>query len=91
MPHWKAGRWKSTIWRPRLKELRGEQRELSQRMDEALDEVNETRHEPLDAAALEKYVADLQSLLGSASFLECKAFLASFVRRVEFDQAAGQD
>ena len=71
---------------PRLKELRGEQRELSQKMDEALDEVNETRHEPLDAAALEKYVADLQSLLGSASFQESKAFLASFVRRVEFDK-----
>ena len=55
-------------------------------MEEALDEVNETRHAPLDAAALEKYVEDLQSLLGSASFLERKAFLASFVRRVEFDK-----
>ena len=71
---------------PRLKELRAEQRELSQRMDEALDEMNQTRHEPLDAVAMGKYVADLQSLLRSASFLECKSFLGSFVRRVEFDR-----
>ncbi len=55
-------------------------------MDEALDEVNQTRHEPLDAVAMEKYVADLQSLLRNASFMECKTFRASFVRKVEFDK-----
>ena len=71
---------------PRLKELRAEQRELSENMDEARDDVNQVGHEPLDAVAMEKYVADLQNLLQSASFMECKAFLASFVRRVEFDK-----
>ena len=71
---------------PRLKELRAEQRELSENMDEARDDMNQAGHEPLDAVAMENYVADLQSLLRSASFLECKAFLASFVRRVEFDK-----
>ena len=71
---------------PRLKELRAEQRELSENMDEARDDVSQVGHEPLDVVAMENYVADLQSLLQSASFMECKAFLGSFVRRVEFDK-----
>ena len=55
-------------------------------MDEARDDMSHAGREPLDAVAMGKYVADLQSLLQSASFTECKAFLASFVRRVEFDK-----
>ncbi len=71
---------------PRLKELRAEQRELREKTDEALDDINQAGHEPLDVVAMEKYVAELQGLLQSATFQESKAFLASFVRRVEFDK-----
>ena len=71
---------------PRLKELRAEQQELSGKMNEALDEINQVGHGPLDVGAMEKYVAELQSLMQSATFEENKAFLASFVRRVEFDK-----
>ena len=71
---------------PRLKELRAEQRELSEKTDEALDDMNQAGHVPLDVVAMDKYVAELQSLLQSATFQESKAFLASFVRRVEFDK-----
>ena len=71
---------------PRLKELRAEQRELREKMDEALDDINQAGHEHLDVVAMEKYVAELQDLLQSATFQESKTFLASFVRRVEFDK-----
>ena len=71
---------------PRLKELRAEQRELNEKRNETLDEMNLEGHKPIDSVAMEKYVTDLRILLQSASFLECKAFLASFVRRLEYDR-----
>ena len=71
---------------PRLKELRAQQREMSGKIDEALDDMNQVGHRPLDVAAMEKHLADLQNLLQSATFQESKTFLASFVRRVEFDK-----
>ena len=71
---------------PRLKELRAEHRELGERMDEALNDLAQAGHEPIDPVVMEEYVADLQNLLRSASLMECKAFLASFVRRVEYDR-----
>ena len=48
--------------------------------------MNQAGHAPLDVVAMDKYVAELQGLLQSATFQESKAFLASFVRRVEFDK-----
>ena len=57
---------------PRLKELRAEQRELNEKRDEALDDMNQADHAPFDAIQMEHYVQDLRSLLHSASFLESK-------------------
>ena len=71
---------------PRLKELRAQQRDLSSRKDEVLEHNSLMGYQPLDAAAMVKTVSDLQDLLGNASFLESKAFLASFVRTVEYDR-----
>ena len=71
---------------PRLKELRAEQRELNEKRDEALDDMNQADHAPFDAIQMEHYVQDLRSLLHSASFLESKTFLGTFIRRIDFDK-----
>ena len=71
---------------PRLKELRAEQRELNEKRDEALDDMNQADQTPLDAILMEHYVQDLRTLLQSASFLESKTFIGTFIRRVDFDK-----
>ena len=70
---------------PRLRELRAEQRDLNEKRDEALDKMNQAADTPLDSLAIEHYVEDLRNLLQSASFLQCKAFLGAFIRRIEFN------
>ena len=71
---------------PRLKELRPRQRELSGKKDEALDEMNQTGDTLFDPLAMEDYLGDLRRVLQSASFLECKTFLGSFIRRIDFNK-----
>ena len=71
---------------PWLKELRAEQRELNEKRDEALDDMNQADQAPFDAIQMEHYVQDLRSLLHSASFLESKTFLGTFIRRIDFDK-----
>ena len=71
---------------PRLKQLRAEQRELIEKRDEALGDVNQAGQMPFDAIKMEQCVQDLRSLLQSASFLECKTFLGTFIRRIDFDR-----
>ena len=70
---------------PRLKELRAQQRELQEKRDELLNKMNNETAQVVDLEAIKGYVSDLKKLLGSASFLEQKAFLRSFVKRVEFN------
>jgi site-specific DNA recombinase len=70
---------------PLLKELRVQQRELQERRDELLDKMNSESTHVLDLKATQEYTLDLKNLLKSASFLEQKAFLRSFVKRMEFD------
>ena len=69
---------------PRIKELREQQRALERKQDEILDAMNGRDSQEVDLATVQRYVADLKELLGSASFLERKAFLRSFVEKVEF-------
>ena len=71
---------------PRLRQLRAEQRELNVKMDQALDETNQAADKPFDSLVMEHYVEDLRRLLQSSSFLECKTFLAAFIRRIEFNR-----
>ena len=70
---------------PRLKELRAQQRELQEKRDELLDKMNNETAQVVDLKVIKGYVSDLKGLLESASFLERKAFLRSFVKRVEFN------
>ncbi len=71
---------------PRLKELREQQRDLNERKEEAKEQNSLHGIRALDPSAIEKTASDLQDLLSSASFLESKSFLSSFVRTVEFDR-----
>ena len=71
---------------PRLKELRARQREIDEKKDEALDEMNQTDGSVFDPLAMNHYLEDLQTILQSASFLQCKTFLGSFIRRVDFSK-----
>ena len=71
---------------PRLKELRARQRELDEKKDEALDEMNQRGDSLLDPMAMAHYLGDLRRILESASFLECKTFLGTFIRRIDFNR-----
>ena len=71
---------------PRLKELRARQRELDGKKDEALDEMNKTEDSLFDPLEMVHYLGDLRRILQSASFLECKTFLGSFIRRIDFNK-----
>ena len=70
---------------PRIKELRTQQRELQDKRDKLLGRMNNEVGQVVDLRVIHAYVTDLQELLGSASFLEQKTFLRSFVNRVEFN------
>ena len=71
---------------PRLKELRARQRELDEKKDEALDEMNQRGDSPLNPAAFRCHLRDLKGILQSTSFLERKTFIGSFIRRIDFNR-----
>ncbi len=71
---------------PRLKELRARQRELDAKKDEALDEMNQRGDSLPDPIAFRHHLGELKELLQSASFLERKTFLGSFIRRIDFNK-----
>ena len=71
---------------PQLKELRARQRELDVKKNEALDEMNQAGDSLFDPLAMDYYLLDLQRILQSVSFLECKTFLGSFIRRIDFNK-----
>ena len=71
---------------PRLKELRARQRELDVKKNEALDEINQAGDILFDPLAMEHCLGDLRRILQSASFLERKIFLGSFIRRIDFSR-----
>ena len=71
---------------PRLKELRARQRELDEKKDEALDEMNQRDDSLPDAMAFRHHLGELKEILQSASFLERKSLLGSFIRRIDFNR-----
>ena len=75
-----------TYCKDRRQALRAEQRELNEKRDEALDDMNQGGQTPFDTILMEHYVHDLGTLLQSASFLESKTFIGTFIRRIDFDK-----
>ena len=70
---------------PRIKEHRIQQRELEEKRDELLEKMNKDTPKVMNLNAIQQYVSSLKALLGSASFLEQKAFLRTFIKRVELN------
>ena len=70
---------------PRIKELRVRQDELSKArlLVEAEKVTRVVKH--VDAEIVKAYARDLECLLGEADVLESKAFLRSFIKRIEID------
>jgi site-specific DNA recombinase len=70
---------------PRIKGLRVRQDELSKvrSLVEAEETTRVVKH--VDARIVKGYARDLRSLLGEANIIESKAFLRSFIERVEID------
>jgi site-specific DNA recombinase len=70
---------------PRIKDLRTRQDELRKAglLAEAEKITRVVRH--VDAEMVKAYANDLQSLLGEVNILESKAFLRSFIKRIEID------
>jgi site-specific DNA recombinase len=70
---------------PRIKEIRSQQDELGKTrlLLEAEKATRVVKH--VDVETVKAYARDLQRLLGEADFLESKAFLRSFVKRIEID------
>ena len=48
--------------------------------------MNQRGDSLLDPMAIARYLGDLRRILQSASFLECKTFLGSFIRRIDFNR-----
>jgi site-specific DNA recombinase len=70
---------------PRIKNLRARQDELSKArlLAEAEKITRVVKH--VDAEIVKGYARDLECLLGEAEVLESKAFLRSFIKRIEID------
>ncbi|MFC1910535.1 recombinase family protein [Chloroflexota bacterium] len=70
---------------PRIKELRAQQDDLSKtRLQLEAEKITQgVKH--IDAALVKSYVNDMKDLLGGAAIVESKAFIRSFVKRIEID------
>jgi site-specific DNA recombinase len=70
---------------PRIRELRAEQIKLQGAKEEALVELEDTEPKELETEQVLHYVKDLKALLSKGTFMEQKAFLRSFVKRIDFE------
>ena len=68
---------------PRITALVAKKAELKGAREEAVQALQGKRFDIEDIQAMRDYVADLRGLLSSASILEQKAFLKSFVKRID--------
>lgn len=69
---------------PRIKELRIEQEKLQRVKDEILAEGEADKPYLLNAKQILEYVKDLKELLVEGTFTEQKAFLRSFIKRIDY-------
>ena len=70
---------------PRIRELRSEQTRLQRARDEALSELEDTEPKELGTERVLDYVRDFKALLSKGTFVEQKAFLRSFIKRIDFE------
>jgi hypothetical protein len=72
---------------PRIKELRTRQDELSSTRLQLEAEAITSGVNEVDLVTVKAYAEDLRSILEEADFSEKKAFLRSFIKRIEVDDA----
>ena len=72
---------------PRIKELRARQDELSKAILQLEAEKITRGIKHVDAEVIRSYAIDLKSLLEEADIAESKAFLRSFIKRIEIDKS----
>jgi site-specific DNA recombinase len=70
---------------PRIKELRSRQYELKKTKIQLEAEKVKRGIKHVDAEVVKSYAADLKCLLEEANVVESKAFLRSFIKRIEID------
>ena len=71
---------------PRIKELTGKIRDLENQKFEMEVSLKNDRYVELSPSLIKAYVDDLKELLRKGTLLEQKAFLRSFIKRIEVDQ-----
>ena len=71
---------------PRIRELKARQDELTKTRVLVEAEMVARGAEQIDAAMVKAYARDLRDLLEEADFTERKAFLRSFIKRIEVDK-----
>ena len=72
---------------PRIESLVARKHELQNAQQEAKNTMQKKRLEIQDVEVMRHYVEDLRSLLGSASIMEQKAFLKSFVKSINVSRS----
>ena len=70
---------------PRIREFRTEQTRLQRVREEAFADLEDAAPRELDAEQVLGYVRDLKALLSKGTFIEQKAFLKSFIKRIDFE------
>jgi site-specific DNA recombinase len=71
---------------PRIRELKARQNELTKARVQAEAEMIAQGIEQVDIATVKAYAQDLRGLLQEADFTERKAFLHSFIKRIEVNK-----
>ena len=70
---------------PRIRDLRLKQMKLQQAKDELQIDLEENESAELDAELVLDYVQDLRALLSNGTLMQQKAFLRSFIRKINFE------
>ena len=70
---------------PRIKELRACQHELQQQRDSIIGRLESDEPEKLEEDKVTGYVGELEQVMSEKSFLQQKAFLRRFVRRIDLN------
>jgi site-specific DNA recombinase len=68
---------------PRIKDLKGRINEFEGQQRNMLERMREANIELLGRATVKAYVDDLRTLLSKGALMEQKAFLRSFIKRIE--------
>ncbi len=70
---------------PRIRELRAQQSLVQKTRDEIRDVIASDAPDRLDTSQLIEYTKDFRALLAEGTITEQKAFLRSFIKRIDYE------